>query len=204
MVAIQEKEVSRACNRSIEPRMWCKSALLAVFAAISSATQYQLNITVWPNEPYIYEFNNTFKGTLVQVLQILKHDVYSVCGPKGLRINYRPTAKTHSHLLRAMTTAKEPSSNSTIFAFAPVLPSKIHHQTLFKHYDNLILNSPGYTLVANGITQTKMYRLVAFGFSDSATLLFLLIMATAVAGIIMWFLVSLLVFFRTILNRLTI
>ena len=165
-----------------------------IFTLISfsegSSVQYQLNITVWPNEPHIYEKDGKYDGTLVPFLDgFHAYNKNHSCGSKGLLINYGPSVGSHSELLNLIIADRSPTSSSNILAFGPVMPTELNHTVFSKYEVVTMLYSSGYTLVASAATQTKMYRLVNFGFSDSATLLVILILATICVGSVVWFLV---------------
>ena len=157
--------------------------------SVGSSVQYQLNITVWPNEPYIYEKDGKYDGILIHVLESFNAYHKTRCGPKGLLINYGPNVGSHSELLNMIIADRSPTSSSNILAFGPVMPTELNHTVFSKYEVVTILFSSGFTLVASSVTQTKMYRLVNFGFTDSVTLLVILILATICVGSVVWFLV---------------
>ena len=165
--------------------------LLALAGSLyGSSLQHQLNITIFINKPYMYQKNGTYSGSLNYLLTGYNRYYGSNCGPEGLKINYGPKVATFADLLDLMKSKQPATSDSTIFAFAPVLPTTLDHSVVDEYNIYPILYSRGFTLVANSLTQTKIYRLIVFGFYESATLLVILIVATVIIGSIVWFLVS--------------
>lgn len=165
--------------------------LLALAGSLyGNSLQHQLNITIIINKPYIYQKNGTYYGALNELLTAYNRYGGPNCGPKGLKINYGPRVATYSDLLGLIKSKQSATSDSTIFAFAPVLPTTFDHSVIDGYNLYPILYSPGYTLVANTLTQTKIYRLIVFGFYESATLLVILIVSIVTIGSIVWFLVS--------------
>ena len=167
------------------------SIFLVLIGQLSaSSLQHQLNVTILQNEPHIYQKNGNYSGTLVELLSSFNKYYGPACGPRGLYVKYGPQVATYSELLDLIKESRFATSDSTIFALAPVLPTTMDHSYMFAYNIHPILYSPGYTLVAGALTQTKIYRLVVFGFLESATLLVILILATVSVGSIVWFLVS--------------
>jgi len=165
------------------------SLLLALIGQLSArSNQHQLNVTILLNEPYIYQRNGKYSGILVELLSSFNQHYGPACGPRGLDVNYGPQVTTYSELLDLIKKDRVATSDSTIFALAPVLPTTLDHSYMFTYNIHPILFSPGYTLAASALTQTKIYRLVVFGFLESATLLVILILATVSVGSIVWFL----------------
>ena len=161
-----------------------------VGSLLGSSPQHQLNITIFMNEPHIYHQNGTYHGALPELLNTFNRYYGRSCGPRGLVINYGPMAATYPEFLDAAQTTRHVTSGSTIVAFAPVLATQFDHSIVGKFTMRPILYSPGYTLVARSLTQTKIYRLIEFGFVESVTLLVVLILGIVTIGSIVWFLVS--------------
>ena len=164
--------------------------ILPTLWSFATAASYSLNITFWQNKPYLYLESGQVRGTFKRLMAGFKS---KECEPDGFQINYVDEKKTFSDLLESLNsnTSHFGENNDTIIAYLPVLPTtSIDHALYYNHDMYTILQSPGYTLVVNMLMLTKMYRIVVFGFFESATLLIILTLSTLGIGGIVWFLVS--------------
>ncbi|XP_065053057.1 uncharacterized protein LOC135682203 [Rhopilema esculentum] len=162
--------------------------ILLTLCLFGTAASYSLNITFWQNKPYLFMESGQVQGTFKRLMAGFKS---KECEPDGFQINYVDEKKTFSDLLESLNsnTSHFGEYNDTIIAYLPVLPTtSIDHALYHNHDMYTILQSPGYTLVVNSLMLTKMYRIIVFGFFESATLLITLTCSTLVFGGIVWFL----------------
>ena len=186
-------QLDNTCTMEI---LFIVTFLFAMQQTVTSKFSKELNIEFWPSKPYIYYNGGKLDGYIPKSLTGA-HWGGKECGPDGVKINFLPAKKTHLELITslegALTSANATtnSSENSIFAWAPILPNhKIIHVTHGASNKIVIMESPGYTLIANGLTQNKIYRVWVFGMTESSTLLVMSLLCTIAAGITIWLVVS--------------
>lgn len=173
------------------------SIFLIYFAPFvyTSNTTYELDFVFWSSEPYIFIKDGKIDGALPKLLDQWHRDH---CKPSAeVTITYSVQKQRHSDLITYVADAlmHQNASKGKTIAVAPVLPNKniphSHHNTV---KEIVLMKSPGYTLVAHFFTQAKIYRIFAFGLTDSGTVLFIAMSCTLLFGTLVWILVSSLYF----------